>query len=242
MRSFHTIETRAILILILIMMGMMASCGDSPDSPSETRRLLLTLEHIGEANTYTGSQGQDVVLALAPGVFTVSRTPSQLFTPGAVATDELEALAEFGEPTGLLEASRQQAAISMAALTGDIDNADYEESPILPGARTTLVITYEPGDRLELAMMLGPSNDTFLGSLDGGIDLDALEDGEVPAEMLLGWWDAGTEVNEPLGEGMHQPPATTGEEQNGTITLVSGGMTKLPGVENVIRLSVERRQ
>lgn len=246
MKSFLSNSIRPMLML-LVLMGF-AGCTEDDDAQQETRRINLTITHIGMPGTFTGTAQQDIVLALAPGVFTVSQTPDMLFAPGALATTELESLAEAGNPTPLLGAMRAASGLTQVSLTGDIDNASYEESPILPGAQTTLIIEYKPGDKLAMAMMLGPSNDTFLGSPEGGIDLDALTDGELTAQTFV-WWDAGTEVNEPIGEGASQLPATMGTdagEVQGEVIQAAAlmdaqGTTLLPRVSDVVRVTVTRR-
>lgn len=242
--------TSALLLLTLFTACNTAS-GDDEEEEREPKRILLEIEHVGNAEqTYLDAQGKPVTLALAPGVYSV-RAPGPsdfaLFSPGEAASAELEALAETGDPMPMLAALMASDTSKSAGLTGDQANADYEESPILPGAKSVLPITFEEGDVLELAMMLGPSNDTFLGTVKP-IDLSSLEEGVWQfGPEDLGWWDAGTEVNEPLGRGSNQPAAAPGvdsgePEDGGVVSVATHGDEAagiaLPPIEGVLRVTV----
>jgi hypothetical protein len=98
--------------------------------------------------------------------------------------------------------------------------------PAMPGEAFEFVVKANPGDVLSFATMYGQSNDSFFGPAEAGI---ALYDesgnpvsGDVTDQVLL--WDAGTEVNEPLGEGPNQAPRQSspdaGEVENGTVEIV----------------------
>lgn len=237
-----------VVLLVIVSQG----CADAEPEPAPEPVLLrLTLENISTPQTFTGADDKPVTLALAPGVFFVTSDSAKIFAKGQAASKPLEVLAETGAPVELLELHQGAPYVSQSGIIGDVNNPDYKESPLLPGGRAGFVVELEPGEqaseaRLVIAMMLGPSNDTFLGTLDGGIALDALKEGE--QTMLLQWWDAGTEVNEPLGEGAHQvsqaPGTETGQEQGESlqsVVFVDGqGATLLPQVAQVVRLTIER--
>lgn len=239
------------LTLFLLISGShLTGCGPAqePEHPEMRRSILLVIENISDAEqTYRNTEDEPVVVAFAPGVYSVlgsEEMNNPIFTPGSRASAELEALAEAGDPmpmrTSLAPLSKS------SGLTGDQENADYEESPLLPGKKSVLPLRFEEGDTLVFAMMLGPSNDTFLGTAKP-IDLSNLEEGiwEFGADELA-WWDAGTEVNEPLGHGAHQPASSpgvaSGEAQEGVITAATYGDEEaklaLPEVRDVIRITV----
>lgn len=229
---------------------MSQGCQDDEPEPAPAPVLLrLTLENISAAQTFVGADGQPVTLALAPGVFFVTSDPGEVFAAGQMASKPLEVLAETGSPVELLERHQSAAYVSQSGIIGDVNNPDYKESPLLPGGRAGFVVELEaaPSEaRLVIAMMLGPSNDTFLGTPDGGILLDELEPGE--QTTILQWWDAGTEVDEPLGVGEHQvsraPGTETGQEQGEALQdarlMDEQGEALLPAVSQVVRLTIER--
>lgn len=229
----------------LALLGL-TGCGDEPQLKGEPEvQYRVTLTNISQAQTFVDAEGQPVTIMLAPGVFAVSEDGALLFEAGAGAPLALETLAETGDPTMLMAAVKDRAA--EVGLVGDTDNPSYEESPLMPGAHAGFVVTLKPNARLSLAMMLGPSNDTFLGTPAGGVDLAALATSGAAA-IPLQWWDAGTEVNEPLGRGPSQvaqaPCVDVGQEEGGVVSAAplidADGAALLPEVAQVVRVEVER--
>ncbi|MEA2000343.1 MAG: spondin domain-containing protein [Actinomycetota bacterium] len=164
---------------------------------------------------------------LAPGAFTVHTSMDTLFTEGQPDRGEgLEALAEDGDPSSLVTSLQ---AIETVATAGAFANPDggSEAGPALPGSNYSFTFEAVPGDYLSFATMFVQSNDWFFAPMSSGI---SLFDGAVPLEGdvtdLVGLWDAGTEVDEEPGLGANQPPRqagpNTGDDQNGTITMVDG--------------------
>lgn len=98
-----------------------------------------------------------------------------------------------------------------------------------PGEAFEFIVKAKPGDRLSFASMYGQSNDTFVGTNEAGIALyddgGKLVSGDVSSQVSL--WDAGTEVNEPLGEGPNQGPRqampNSGTPENGTVEPTAFG-------------------
>ncbi|MBA3872697.1 MAG: spondin domain-containing protein, partial [Anaerolineae bacterium] len=101
--------------------------------------------------------------------------------------------------------------------------------PAMPGEAFDFVIKAKAGDHLSFASMYGQSNDTFVGTNETGIALyDASGkaiSGDVSDQVSL--WDAGTEVNEPLGKGPNQAPRQgspdAGTPENGTVQPTAFG-------------------
>jgi hypothetical protein len=124
-------------------------------------------------------------------------TPAQLFTPilaathygsvdmfepGAPASEALEAIAEGGDigpMTQILELAGRQ--------VGDIET---NGALLAPSESVTLMLKGRPGQRLSLAGMLLPTNDTFVGV--DSVFLPAY--GELVVHALA--YDAGTEAND----------------------------------------------
>ena len=99
--------------------------------------------------------------------------------------------------------------------------------PALPGGAYEFVIQAEAGDTLTFATMLAQSNDLFFAPDEAGIALfdddgNAIS-GDVSDQVDL--WDAGSEVNQPIGEGDEQAPRqsgpNTGADEMGVVQLVS---------------------
>ncbi|MBI1259912.1 MAG: hypothetical protein GC204_20790 [Chloroflexi bacterium] len=97
--------------------------------------------------------------------------------------------------------------------------------PAMPGEAFEFTVKAAPGDHLSFASMYGQSNDSFFGFGDDGVALyDANGNpvsGDVSDQVLI--WDAGTEVNEPLGSGPNQAPRQSspdaGTPENGTVEI-----------------------
>lgn len=102
-----------------------------------------------------------------------------------------------------------------------------EAGPAVPGSGYEFTITPEAGQYLSFVTMLAQSNDLFFAPDAQGIPLFTEDgtplSGDVTNQVLL--WDAGTEVNQPIGEGDQQAPRqagpNTGEDENGVVTLAS---------------------
>ena len=96
----------------------------------------------------------------------------------------------------------------------------YDEAAASPGESFVIEFEARPGDRLSFAAMLIESNDFFFGTSDLGFEL--FPDGQPRSgavEAII--YNAGTEVDEPLGQGDHQPSRqaapNTGDNEDGTV-------------------------
>jgi hypothetical protein len=225
-----------------------AGCGESADEPAPdaTTTVRVTLENVSDDQTHTLSDGSALTIALAPGLYAISDDGATLYGVGEQASAGLERLAELGDPMGL--AGEVSAEVLDHGIIGDVNNPNYEESPILPGQVANFVVEVEDGQLLEVAMMLGVSNDTILGA-PGGVDLlAALGDADsADATALFTWVDVGTEVDEPLGEGAHQPSADpsidAGDAEGATVQPVSADALAaegLPALSQVVKVTLTR--
>jgi len=113
----------------------------------------------------------------------------------------------------------------------------------MPGEAFEFIVKAKPGDHLSFATMYGQSNDSFFGPAEAGIalfdDSGTPISGDVSDQVLV--WDAGTEVNEPLGMGPNQGPRQSGpdagEVENGTVQAV--GMTdEFPASKDLMHVTL----
>jgi hypothetical protein len=91
----------------------------------------------------------------------------------------------------------------------DTPEGAIETGPLGPGQSYRFAVTVHPGAQLQLISMFLESNDAFLALAPGGIALWTVDGqqvlaGDRSAELVL--YDAGTELNEPLGRGEFQAP------------------------------------
>ncbi|MCY4019005.1 MAG: spondin domain-containing protein [Chloroflexi bacterium] len=99
--------------------------------------------------------------------------------------------------------------------------------PALPGGAYEFVIQAEAGDSLTFATMLAQSNDLFFAPDEAGIALFDADGSAISGDVTehVALWDAGTEVNQPIGEGDEQAPRqagpNTGADEMGVVQLVS---------------------
>ncbi|MGD1992703.1 MAG: spondin domain-containing protein [Anaerolineae bacterium] len=156
---------------------------------------------------------------LAPVAYTVHTELNPLFTLGERASTGLERLAEDGGPADLV-----------AMLPGDagaaaVGHGASGPGPIFPpDGNYAFEIVASPGDHLSLASMLVQSNDWFY-ALQNQPLFDANGEpirGDFTHVVRL--YDAGTEVDQPIGFGSTQAPRqagpNTGPAQGGTVQAV----------------------
>jgi hypothetical protein len=154
-----------------------------------------------------------------------ANTSFDIFTHDTASSAAVELLAEEGNPSLLLNAA------AAAQTAGNVSSfaAIHPGSPLMPGESTSVVLTADTAHRwFTYAMMLGVTNDAFIGSaigtgdqqidlFQGGVPLIA--DFHVP---FLNVWDAGTEVNTELAAHITALGGTPGA---GT---VEGGVLRSP--------------
>jgi hypothetical protein len=164
---------------------------------------------------------------LAPGVYAVHTAMDTLFAAGELDRDQgLEALAEDGDPGGLIDTLAGEPTVKEAAAFTVPEGAG-EAGPALPGSSYSFTFEATPGDYLSFATMFVQSNDWYFAPEPSGINLfagDAPLDGDITELVLL--WDAGTEIDETPGEGPNQAPRQsgpdTGDVQEAPIAVVDG--------------------
>ena len=162
------------------------------------------------------------------------------FTAGAAASAGLERLAEEGNSSVLVTEANTAGALAATAGT-----AAYG-----PGASVMFTVTpTSTMPLLSMAMMIGQTNDVFIGTRPQGVPLlDTAGMPRTAADVqkdivnLLAVWDAGTEANEVPGVGPNQAPrqpaANTGAAD--PINMVrlyadsTNDLAHLSGVVNVV--------
>ncbi len=159
---------------------------------------------------------------LAPVAWAVHTSPNALFAPGARASAGLEALAEDGGPTALVDGlsvtNKGAAAIGRGATAAGPITA--------PSGNYRFTIMAAPGDHLSLASMFVQSNDWFFSLANQPLFDDAGRPIHGDFSHMVRLLDAGTEVDETPGFGPNQAPRqpapNTGVGENGVVTMVQG--------------------
>jgi hypothetical protein len=115
--------------------------------------------------------------------------------------------------------SNDSHAISSKQLFNTPVGAD-EAGPALPDQAYETTFTAKPGENLSFATMLVQSNDLFFAPDEAGIPLFDTQgrplEGDVTDQVEI--WDAGTELNEIVGEGANQAPRQSGANTGATDT------------------------
>ena len=193
--------------------------------------------------------------AFAPGIWALADKPGVLFVPGPhpgllywnadpIKTPGLENLAEDGDPSVLADVLAQHGIVH-----GVFERPVGADGPgwLLPGGKQAFVVDarYAPR-KLSVAFMFAESNDWFVATDANGIALEnawggPTVGGDVSRQLFL--WDAGTEADEPSGEGLHQLPRqrATGSgplDDDNTVRLVRGHDT--PDVADLVRVVITR--
>jgi hypothetical protein len=157
---------------------------------------------------------------LAPVAYTVHTGLNPLFTPGGRASNGLERLAEDGGPMDLV------AMLSGNAGAAAVGRGATGAGPIFPpDGNYSFEITASPGDHLSLATMLVQSNDWFYALQNQALFDAAGQPIEGNFTHVVHLYNAGTEVDEPIGFGPNQAPRqagpNTGPAEGGVVQMVT---------------------
>ncbi|HKI89622.1 MAG TPA: spondin domain-containing protein [Draconibacterium sp.] len=154
-----------------------------------------------------------------------------IFTEGMAASSGLQMLAETGDPSGLYNElmTNYETGVQVGPNT----------PPIFPGEMLSFTIDGHVGQSISFASMLGASNDIFFSTGDKGIKLsNGVSEEDIT--HLFELYDAGTEVNEYPGAGIHQGgPVGNGTPENGVVHLENDGMS-WPDVSQVIKVTIKK--
>jgi len=156
----------------------------------------------------------------------------------------LESLAEDGDPAGADAALSMLSNVSAHGIAST-PIGGVGPGPAAPGSGYKFTAEVHHGEKLSFATMYVESNDLFYTTGTEGVvlyDMDAPIAGDITDMILL--YDAGTEVNEEPGVGMHQPMRQSGPnsgmDEMGHVAPVqdSDAMYMYPGTGTVIRVTV----
>jgi hypothetical protein len=175
------------------------------------------------------------VSPIAPGVWIVHHKGDKpIFKDDKPDYGEgLEMLAEMGDPT-----TEYNSLMAKGYETGIYNTKVVpSDGPLFPGESYTFTFKANVGDYLSFASMLGKSNDLFFAPGDMGVGLFngyRPLSGDITDKVML--WDAGTEVNEYPGAGIHQG-APEGPDEMGNVMLVNDGFS-YPDVNKMIKVTI----
>jgi len=175
------------------------------------------------------------VSPVAPGVWVLHRRGYKpIFKEGKPDYGEgLELLSETGNPSMVY-----QSLTDKDYITGVYNTPSGSDGPgpLFPGDYYSFTFTANVGDYLSFASMLGKSNDLFFAPGDMGVQLfhgNTPVEGDITNQAFL--WDAGTEVNEYPGAGIHQGAGGVDESEN--VAYPDDGFD-WPGVNQVIKVTI----
>jgi hypothetical protein len=172
---------------------------------------------------------------LAPVAYAVGQELDPLFAPGKAASMGLERLAEEGNPAVLVPTLMGEGG---AATVGR--GADGPGPITPPHGNFSFMITANPGDLLSLATMFGQSNDWFYALQNQPLFTPDGTPIRGNFTHMVKLYDAGTEVNEPIGFGPNQAPRqpapNTGPSEGGVVTVVT--QAPYAHAANVLHLTI----
>ena len=223
-------------------------------TPVDPTPFYVWIENVSATDAVASADEMGQAVPLAPGVWAVHSAENPLFTAGeADRGDGLEALAEDGDPSGLIAALDGAEGITSSGVFNTPRGAS-EPGPLLPGGAYPFMVEALPGDYLSFATMFVQSNDLFYAPDGMGIALFDAEGNPRRANVThyVKLWDAGTEVNEEPGLGANQAPRQSGantgdDETGGTVVEIAdgeagpGGFT-YPNTASIIRVTIAQSE
>ncbi len=179
------------------------------------------------------------VSPFAPGVWAVHTGDMPLFTDGVADYNEgLEALSEDGNPATLATSLQSKTTVISSGVFNTPSGASGP-GPLMPGSTYEFIIEAEKGQYLSFATMLVHTNDLFLAPSDDGLTLwngASPVSGDITSNLYL--WDAGTEMNEYPGAGIHQPARLNGGvDETMNIQMVNDGFV-YPLISDIIKVTI----
>lgn len=212
--------------------------------PIPTALLDVQVTTTGDAYTITLINTSDhgaLMSPLSPAFYALHSSSYRYFTEDSAASVSLERLAEEGNSAMLVTE-----ATGAGAIAGTAGSAAYG-----PGASVTFSAKPTAATPfLSIAMMVGQSNDAFIGTRPTGISLlDASGMLRLPADIRtdllssLATWDAGTEANETPGVGHDQAPRqaapnTGAADPNTMVRLYADSTNDLAQLSEQVKVTV----
>jgi hypothetical protein len=190
----------------------------------------VTVEQLTTDHTLKLPDGSATKAPISPGIAFVHQGVNPLFTIGRPAREELQRIAEAGQPEDAIAAMKKAKGVSQVVMFQRTD---------------TFTVQAKPGEMLSFATMFGQSNDCFYGPKGGDVALFDKGGKPMMAEHVVDvvLYDAGTEVNQIPGvgpdQGPRQSPSTwrQGELEHATVAPVRDTFA-YPPVAEVIRVTI----
>ena len=189
------------LILAMTMVISFTACDDDDDD-DDRRSFTVTIQNVSNATTLQAGALPDRTAPLSPGLWAVYDS-GNVFELDQQADQGIERQAEEGMP-GTKTSELNNA--SWVHSNGEFSSTGGADGAIIgSGEAVSFTFNAEPGDHLQIMTMFGQSNDWFYAFNGDGLDLFNGDDpvsGDVTSHITL--YDAGTELDEPLGLGLTQ--------------------------------------
>lgn len=180
------------------------------------------------------------VSPLAPGTWAVhaSDTKPIFMNNSSDMGEGLENLAENGDPSTLAASLMSKTGVKSSGAF-NTPTGSSGPGPLMPGNSYEFTFDAEEGDYLSFATMLVHTNDLFFSPSEMGIALftgGTAMSGDITSKVML--YDAGTEVNEQPGVGLHQPARLNGGiDEMGKVMVVNDGFS-YPTASNTVKITI----
>ena len=230
---------RVIPALAALSMIVVTGCDDDDPASPDPQSFTVTIENVSVAGTLATDRA-DGVAPTSPGAWAVYTGDNPMFTAAGMSDAAMETLAEEGDPASLVTVINADDDVR----AGGMFTKSSGSGPLATGDMATFTFNALPGDRLQIAMMFGQSNDWFYAFGDGGLELfdgDTPVEGDVTSSVVL--YDAGTEEDTAPGTGPDQKPAqpmgevNIGPADDDTTIRMAGGFT-IPATSDVIKVTI----
>jgi hypothetical protein len=225
----------ALALFLGVQAGTTAFAGGKKKAAFKVR-----IENVSDKDGLAAADGSKYPFAVSPGLYAVTSSKLELFAAGKKSSMGLEAQAEDGSPDTLYNWVLDKKLAGSFGVFNKPNGSDMP-GPLLPGGVYEFTFDAVEGDKLNLIMMYGQSNDLFYAPAQA-VELFQHRiplTGDLTNTLEL--WDAGTEVNEAPGIGADQAPRqkmkNTGADENGVAGLVRDGFT-YPSTKDVLRVTI----
>jgi hypothetical protein len=214
---------------LALAMAMVAGTGQL--AAAAEAAFTVTVEQLTTDQTLMLPDGSATKAPISPGIAVVYTGANPLLTIGQPASEQLQRIAEAGQPEDAIAAMKKAEGVNQVVMFERTDS---------------FTIQAKPGEMLTFATMFGQSNDCFFAPKGGAVALvdqsgKPMMMGDHAVDVVL--YDAGSEVNQIPGvgpdQGPRQDPMTwrQGELEHATVQPVRDAWA-YPPVAQVIRVTV----
>ena len=232
---------RAITLLIAALFAFTGCDDAASDAPAGPRTFTVTVTNLSDATTMTSGY--------SPALWVLHQTPDPFFIAETAASDALESFAEDGVPDALI--ALLDGTMLDHGVVGTEGGDTYDTAPLHPGETMTFEFTADPATepRLSLASMVGETNDWFIVTQGSGVPLFDTDGQALPSRditSMFAVWDAGTEADEPFGEGPNQASRQAvrgaGDAEDATVEPQAGQVRAAPmsvAMDQLLRVEID---